>query len=135
MPTCVFLDMKKNHGIEELRARTSSTACGSRSVHETRGSPGGPSSACPHVRICRSGDAFDAKYAEYEEAGVGSRRSTPKIFGGDPDAQVETERRTCCTRTRATRRESKNLGTIRSSNLRTEIVQFADEVPQLASLR
>jgi ribonucleoside-diphosphate reductase alpha chain len=131
-----FLDLKKNHGKEEMRARDLFYAMWipdlfmkrvQEDAHWTLMCP----NECPGLFDIHS-EEFDAKYLEFEEAGKGrktirARELWEKIL----ESQIETGTPYMLYKDAANRKSNqKNLGTIRSSNLCTEIMEYtsADEV-------
>lgn len=131
-----FLDLKKNHGKEEMRARDLFYAMWipdlfmkrvQEDAHWTLMCP----NECPGLYDVHS-EEFDAKYLAYEEAGKGrktirARELWEKIL----ESQIETGTPYMLYKDAANRKSNqKNLGTIRSSNLCTEIMEYtsADEI-------
>jgi len=131
-----FLDLKKNHGKEEMRARDLFYAMWipdlfmkrvQEDAHWTLMCP----NECPGLYDCHS-EEFDAKYLAYEEAGKGrktirARELWEKIL----ESQIETGTPYMLYKDAANRKSNqKNLGTIRSSNLCTEIMEYTspDEI-------
>jgi len=129
-----FLEMKKNHGDEELKARDLFYALWISDLFMERvKEPGGKWSLfCPHE--CPGladvyGPEFVALYTKYEAEGrarkvVEARDLWFKIL----DAQMETGTpyilyKDACN----LKSNQKNLGTIKSSNLCTEILEFSDD--------
>jgi len=131
-----FLDLKKNHGKEEMRARDLFYAMWIPDLFMKRVQEDGSwtlmcPNECPGLYDCHS-DEFDAKYLAYEEAGKGrktirARELWEKIL----ESQIETGTPYMLYKDAANRKSNqKNLGTIRSSNLCTEIMEYtsADEI-------
>ena len=131
-----FLDLKKNHGKEEMRARDLFYAmwvCDlfmKRVEEDTTWTLMCPNE-CPD--LCDVyGEEFDALYLKYESAGKGrktirARELWEKIL----ESQIETGTPYMLYKDAANRKSNqKNLGTIRSSNLCTEIIEYTspDEV-------
>lgn len=131
-----FLDLKKNHGKEEMRARDLFYAMWipdlfmkrvQEDAHWTLMCP----NECPGLYDIHS-EEFDAMYLAYEEAGKGrktirARELWEKIL----ESQIETGTPYMLYKDAANRKSNqKNLGTIRSSNLCTEIMEYtsADEI-------
>lgn len=141
----VFLDMKKNHGVDELRARDLFYALWIPDLFMRRVADGGAwtllcPSKCPDL-VDRWGAAFDAAYEEYERTpGVAVRVvAAQELWFAILDAQIETGTpymlyKDACN----AKSNQQHLGTIRSSNLCTEVVQYSarDEIAvcNLASL-
>jgi ribonucleoside-diphosphate reductase alpha chain len=128
-----FLELKKNHGDEELKARDLFYALWiSDSFMERVKSNAKWSLFCPHECPGLSdvyGDKFVELYEKYESAGkarkvVNARDLWFKIL----DAQMETGTPYILFKDAANRKSNqKNLGTIKSSNLCCEIVQYSDD--------
>ena len=128
-----FLELKKNHGDEELKARDLFYALWiSDSFMERVKSNAKWSLFCPHECPGLSdlyGDRFVELYEQYESEGkarkiVNARDLWFKIL----DAQMETGTPYILFKDAANRNSNqKNLGTIKSSNLCTEVVQYSDD--------
>ena len=125
--TCVKITERRR------RARaTSSTACGSRLHAPGRGRRVGL--FCPHE--CPGdttwGEEFEAKYAHYESSGKCRRTlRAQELWFAILDSQIETGTPYMLYKDAANRKSNQqNLGTLRSSNLCTEIIEFTspDEV-------
>ena len=131
-----FLDLKKNTGKEEMRARDLFFAmwmCDlfmKRVEEDTTWTLMCPNE-CPGLDNVY-GEEFDALYLSYEQAGKGrktirARELWEKIL----ESQIETGTPYMLYKDAANRKSNqKNLGTIRSSNLCTEIIEYTspDEV-------
>jgi ribonucleoside-diphosphate reductase alpha chain len=131
-----FLDLKKNTGKEEMRARDLFFAmwmCDlfmKRVEEDTTWTLMCPNE-CPGLDNVY-GEEFDALYVSYEQAGKGrktirARELWEKIL----ESQIETGTPYMLYKDAANRKSNqKNLGTIRSSNLCTEIIEYTspDEV-------
>lgn len=127
-----FLDMKKNHGAEELRARDLFYALWipdlfmrrvEANMHWTLLCP----SDCPDLVDLHSDD-FEAKYVEYERTVPRRTVKAQDLWGAIIDSQIETGTPYMLYKDACNRKSNqKNWGTIRSSNLCTEIVQFSSE--------
>jgi ribonucleoside-diphosphate reductase alpha chain len=131
-----FLDLKKNTGKEEMRARDLFFAmwmCDlfmKRVEEDTTWTLMCPNE-CPGLDEVY-GEEFDALYTSYEQAGKGrktirARELWEKIL----ESQIETGTPYMLYKDAANRKSNqKNLGTIRSSNLCTEIIEYTspDEV-------
>lgn len=131
-----FLDLKKNHGKEEMRARDLFYAMWIPDLFMQRVQEGGdwtlfdPSEA-PGLFDVHSGE-FEALYHKYEEEGRG-RKTIPaqEVWFAILESQIETGTPYILYKDAANRKSNqKNLGTIRSSNLCTEIMEYTspDEV-------
>ena len=131
-----FLDLKKNHGKEEMRARDLFYAMWVPDLFMKRVEADAEwtlmcPNECPDLYNCHS-DEFDALYTQYESQGKGrktirARELWEKIL----ESQIETGTPYMLYKDAANRKSNqKNLGTIRSSNLCTEIMEYTspDEV-------
>lgn len=131
-----FLDLKKNTGKEEMRARDLFFAMWTSDLFMKRVQDDASwTLMCPNEcsGLCDVyGDEFDALYHKYEAAGKGrktirARELWEKIL----ESQIETGTPYMLYKDAANRKSNqKNLGTIRSSNLCTEILEYTspDEV-------
>ncbi len=133
----VFLDMKKNHGADELRARDLFYALWVPDLFMRRVQEAGKWTLfCPSKcgdLVDLHGEDFDRKYEEYEwTPGVAvATVEAQELWFAILDSQVETGTPYMLYKDACNRKSNqKHLGTIRSSNLCTEIVQFssADEI-------
>ncbi len=131
-----FLDLRKNHGKEELRARDLFYALWIPDLFMERVESNGDwtlmsPDECPGL-FEAYGDEFKALYEKYEREGRG--RKTVKaqdLWFEILEAQIETGTPYMLYKDAANKKSNqKNLGTIRSSNLCTEIMEFTskDEV-------
>ena len=128
-----FLEMKKNHGDEELKARDLFYALWVPDLFMKRVKENGKwSLLCPHE--CHGlddvfGQAFEELYEKYEKEGtvrksVNARDLWYKIL----DAQMETGTPYLLYKDACNKKSNQqNLGTIKSSNLCTEIIQYSDK--------
>jgi ribonucleoside-diphosphate reductase alpha chain len=139
-----FLELKKNHGKEELRARDLFYALWVNDLFMERvESEKDWSLFCPHEAPGLDntyGDEFRKLYTRYEQEGR-AKQTVParKIWFEILKSQIETGSPFMMYKDAANEKSNqKNLGTIKSSNLCTEIVQYTDEnevaVCNLASL-
>jgi len=131
-----FLDLKKNTGKEEMRARDLFFAMWTSDLFMKRVQDDASwTLMCPNEcpGLCDVyGDEFEALYISYETAGKGrktirARELWEKIL----ESQIETGTPYMLYKDAANRKSNqKNLGTIRSSNLCTEILEYTapDEV-------
>ncbi|KAK5014979.1 ribonucleotide-diphosphate reductase subunit rnr1 [Cryomyces antarcticus] len=139
-----FLDLRKNHGKEEVRARDLFYALWIPDLFMKRVEANTTwtlmcPSECPGLADVY-GDEFEELYERYEREGRG--RATiraQKLWYAIIEAQTETGNPYMLYKDACNRKSNqKNLGTIRSSNLCTEIVEYTapDEVAvcNLASL-
>ncbi|KAL7269356.1 ribonucleotide-diphosphate reductase subunit rnr1 [Rhizina undulata] len=140
-----FLDLRKNHGKEEARARDLFYALWIPDLFMRRVETNGEwSMFCPNeapgLADCY-GEEFDALYEKYEKT-PGLPRKTikaQKLWYSILEAQTETGNPFMLYKDSCNRKSNqKNLGVIKSSNLCTEIVEYSapDEVAvcNLASL-
>lgn len=139
-----FLDLRKNHGKEELRARDLFYALWVCDLFMQRVEANEDWSLfCPHeapgLADCW-GAEFEKLYTRYEKEGRARRVvKAQELWFAILDAQVETGTPYLLYKDAANSKSNQqNLGTIRSSNLCTEIIEYtsADEVAvcNLASL-
>ena len=131
-----FLDLRKNHGKEELRARDLFLAMWIPDLFMQRVEEDGDWSLfCPHEAPDLQetyGAAFVALYTRYEREGR-ARRSVParELWNAILEAQIETGTPYLLYKDACNEKSNqKNLGTIKSSNLCTEIIEYTspDEV-------
>ena len=132
----MFLQMRKNHGDEELKARDLFYALWIPDLFMRRVKEDGPWTLfCPASFPNLSkvyGAEFDLLYASYEqqEEQDGCRRRTLKardLWFQILDAQMETGTPYLLYKDSCNRKSNqKNVGVIQSSNLCTEIVQYSD---------
>jgi ribonucleoside-diphosphate reductase alpha chain len=139
-----FLDLRKNHGKEEMRARDLFYALWIPDLFMRRVEEDGEWSLfCPNeapgLQDCW-GEEFEKLYAQYETEGR-SRKvvKAQELWFAILDAQIETGTPYLLYKDAANRKSNQqNLGTIKSSNLCTEIIEYTsiDEVAvcNLASL-
>ena len=139
-----FLDLRKNHGKEEVRARDLFYALWIPDLFMKRVEANSTwtlmcPNECPGLADVY-GDEFEALYEQYEREGRGRETvRAQKLWYAILEAQTETGNPFMCYKDAANRKSNqKNLGTIRSSNLCTEIMEYSapDEVAvcNLASL-
>ena len=139
-----FLDLKKNHGKEENRARDLFYAMWTPDLFMKRVESNQDwTLMCPHE--CPGlydvyGEAFEKLYIKYEQEGKG-RKTIPArdLWNAILESQIETGTPYMLYKDACNEKSNqKNLGTIRSSNLCTEILEYTskDEVAvcNLASL-
>jgi len=131
-----FLDLKKNHGKEEMRARDLFYAMWIPDLFMERVKADGEWSLfCPNeapgLDDCHSGE-FEALYHKYEQEGRARKTvKAQEIWFAILDSQIETGTPYILYKDAANRKSNQqNLGTIRSSNLCTEIIEYTspDEV-------
>jgi len=131
-----FLDLRKNHGKEELRARDLFYALWTPDLFMERVEGGGDWSffcpnECPGLQDA-CGEEFKKLYESYEEQGL-ARETVPARVVWDKivEAQIETGTPYMLYKDSANLKSNQqNLGVIRSSNLCTEILEYTakDEV-------
>jgi ribonucleoside-diphosphate reductase alpha chain len=128
-----FLDLKKNTGKEEMRARDLFFAMWTSDLFMKRVQEDGAwtlmcPNECPGLYDVY-GDEFEKLYTDYEFQGKGrktirARELWEKIL----ESQIETGTPYMLYKDAANRKSNhKNLGTIRSSNLCTEIMEFTSK--------
>ncbi len=131
-----FLDLKKNHGKEEMRARDLFYAMWISDLFMERVQENGPwtlmcPNECPGLSDVHS-EAFEALYIKYEAEGKGRKTiKARELWEKILESQIETGTPYMLYKDAANRKSNqKNLGTIRSSNLCTEIMEYTspDEV-------
>ena len=127
-----FLEMRKNHGDEEMKARDLFYAIWMNDLFMKRVKDNEQWSLfCPHIcpRLSDTyGEEFETLYESYEKSGkaiktVSARDLWFKIL----DAQMETGTPYLLYKDNANSKSNqKNLGTIKSSNLCCEIIEYSD---------
>lgn len=131
-----FLDLRKNHGKEEVRARDLFYALWIPDLFMKRVEENGDWSLmcpneCPGLHEVY-GDEFEALYNKYEKAGkVMKTIKAQKLWYAILECQTETGNPFMLYKDACNRKSNqKNLGTIKCSNLCTEIVEYSapDEV-------
>ena len=131
-----FLDLRKNHGKEEARARDLFYALWVPDLFMKRVEEGGKwtlmcPNECPGLADCW-GAEFEALYTKYEREGRGRKTiDAQKLWWAILDAQVETGTPYILYKDACNGKSNQqHLGTIKSSNLCTEIVEYTapDEV-------
>jgi len=139
-----FLDLRKNHGKEEMRARDLFYALWINDLFMQRVKDNGDWTLfCPHeapgLADC-FGAEFEKLYTDYEAEGRGRRTiKAQELWFAILDSQIETGTPYMLFKDAANSKSNQqNLGTIKSSNLCTEIIEYTskDEVAvcNLASL-
>ncbi len=131
-----FLELKKNHGKEELRARDLFYAMWIPDLFMERVKQDGDWSLfCPNESpglYDSYGGEFEALYHKYEEEGRARKVvKAQELWFAILESQIETGTPYILYKDAANRKSNqKNLGTIRSSNLCTEIMEYTspDEV-------
>ncbi|THV61089.1 ribonucleoside-diphosphate reductase subunit alpha [Flagellimonas alvinocaridis] len=131
-----FLDLKKNHGKEEMRARDLFYAMWIPDLFMKRVEADGEwtlmcPNECPGLFNSHS-EEFEALYTKYEAEGKGRKTIKARdLWEKILESQIETGTPYMLYKDAANRKSNqKNLGTIRSSNLCTEILEYTspDEV-------
>jgi ribonucleoside-diphosphate reductase alpha chain len=131
-----FLDLRKNTGAEEMRARDLFYAMWIPDLFMKRVEEDGNwtlmcPNECPHL-FDTYGDEFEKLYTGYEAVGKGRKTiKARELWEKILEAQIETGNPYMLYKDAANRKSNqKNLGTIRSSNLCTEIMEYTakDEV-------
>lgn len=131
-----FLELKKNHGKEEMRARDLFYAMWTPDLFMKRVEENGEwtlmcPNECPDLYNVH-GEEFDALYTQYEKEGRGRKTIKARdLWEKILESQIETGTPYMLYKDAANRKSNqKNLGTIRSSNLCTEILEYTspDEV-------
>lgn len=131
-----FLDLRKNHGKEEMRARDLFYALWIPDLFMKRVEENGDWSLfspdeCPNLHDSY-GEEFEALYTKYEKEGKARRTvKAQELWFEVLEAQIETGTPYMLYKDAANKKSNqKNLGTIRSSNLCTEIMEYTskDEV-------
>ena len=128
-----FLELRKNHGKEEMRARDLFLALWVCDLFMKRVEADGQWSLfCPNEAKnlhTTYGDEFEALYEKYEKAGK-AKKTVPArdLWNAILEAQIETGNPYMLFKDAANRKSNQNnLGTIRCSNLCTEIIEYSDD--------
>ena len=128
-----FLELKKNHGDEEMKARDLFYALWMPDLFMERVKENGKWSLfCPHECPGLSnvyGDKFKELYKKYEEQGSFKKKMNARdLWFKILDAQMETGTPYILYKDSVNKKSNqKNLGTIKSSNLCSEIAQYSDD--------
>ncbi len=131
-----FLELKKNHGKEEMRARDLFYAMWTPDLFMKRVEEDGEwtlmcPNECPELYDVH-GEEFEKLYEKYEVEGKGRKTiKARELWEKILESQIETGTPYMLYKDSANRKSNqKNLGTIRSSNLCTEILEYtsADEI-------
>lgn len=128
-----FLDLKKNHGKEELRARDLFYAMWTPDLFMKRvETDGNWSFFCPNKAPGLSecwGKEFEEKYEAYEKEGRANRTVKARdLWFKVIQSQIETGAPFMLFKDHANSKSNQqNLGTIKSSNLCTEIIQYTSD--------
>ncbi len=128
-----FLDLRKNHGKEENRARDLFFALWTPDLFMKRVEENGDWSLfcpneCPGLADTY-GEEFEKLYHKYESEGRAKKTiKAQDLWFKVLEAQIETGTPYMLFKDHANRKSNqKNLGTIKSSNLCTEIMEYTDE--------
>ena len=128
-----FREMKKNHGDEEIKARDLFYALWIPDLFMERVRDDGDwtlmcPDKCPGLSDVYS-DKFNELYKRYESEGKGNKTmKARKLWFHILDSQIETGTPYILYKDSANEKSNqKNLGTIKSSNLCTEIIEYSDD--------
>ncbi|WP_116790445.1 ribonucleoside-diphosphate reductase subunit alpha [Flavobacterium psychrotrophum] len=128
-----FLDLRKNHGKEEMRARDLFLAMWIPDLFMKRVQEDSTwtlmcPNECPNLYNVHS-DEFDELYLKYEAENRGRKTiKARELWEKILESQIETGLPYMLYKDAANRKSNqKNLGTIRSSNLCTEIMEYTSE--------
>jgi len=128
-----FLDLRKNHGKEEMRARDLFLALWVCDLFMKRVEADGQWSLfCPNEAKnlhTTHGAEFEALYEQYEKEGKAKKTIPARdLWNAILEAQIETGNPYMLYKDSANEKSNqKNLGTIRCSNLCTEIIEYSDD--------
>ena len=128
-----FLDLKKNHGKEEMRARDLFYAMWIPDLFMKRVESNEDwtlmcPNECPGLYDCHS-EEFEKLYLNYEKEGKGRKTiKARELWEKILESQIETGTPYMLYKDACNRKSNqKNLGTIRSSNLCTEILEYTSQ--------
>ena len=128
-----FLQMRKNHGDEEMKARDLFYALWIPDLFMKRVKENGKwtlmcPDECPGLSELY-GEKFEALYEKYEKENRGKKSvNAREIWFKILDSQIETGTPYMLYKDAANKKSNQqNLGTIKSSNLCTEIIEFSNE--------
>lgn len=128
-----FLELRKNHGAEEERCRDLFTAMWIPDLFMKRVEQNGDwclmdPDECPGLQDAY-GDKFVELYEQYEKEGRYRKKvKAQNIWMGILKSQIETGTPYLCYKDSVNiKSNQKNIGTIRSSNLCSEILEYSDE--------
>ena len=131
-----FLDLRKNHGKEELRARDLFLALWISDIFMERVKTNGdwtlfsPNEVPGLIDAYDDGEnkAFSDLYQKYESEGKGKTIKARELWAKVLESQIETGTPYMLYKDPANAKSNqKNLGTIKSSNLCTEILEYTDK--------
>ena len=128
-----FMQMRKNHGDEEMKARDLFYALWIPDLFMKRVKEDGIwtlmcPDKCPGLSDVY-GDEFEELYTRYEEENKGNKTMKARdLWFQMLDSQIETGTPYMLYKDAANKKSNqKNLGTIKSSNLCTEIIEYSDD--------
>lgn len=127
-----FLELRKNTGAEQFRARDLFYALWIPDLFMQRVEQGGDwtlmsESECPGLSDVY-GTAFNALYEKYESEGKGTTIKAQTLMGKIIEAQIETGQPYMLYKDSINEKSNqKNIGVIKSSNLCAEIVEYSDK--------
>ena len=127
-----FLELKKNHGNELEKARDLFYALWIPDLFMKRVQEKGMwtlmcPNQCPGLSDCY-GEEFEKLYTQYESEGKGTQIEAQKIWHSIYISQIEVGMPYILFKDACNRKSNqKNLGTIKSSNLCTEIIEYSDK--------
>ena len=128
-----FLQLRKNNGTEENRARDLFYALWIPDLFMKRVESDGDwtlmcPNECPGLHECW-GEKFEALYHQYEKEGRGRKTIKAQwLWNQIIDSQIETGTPYMLYKDHCNKKSNQqNLGTIKSSNLCTEIVEYTDK--------
>ena len=129
----MFLQLRKNHGDEELKARDLFYALWVPDLFMERIKAGQNwTLMCPDICPGLSdvwGDEFKTLYEKYEREGRGKTMMARDLWFQILDAQMETGTPYLLYKDACNKKSNQqNLGTIKSSNLCSEIIQYSDKM-------
>lgn len=131
-----FLDLRKNHGKEEMRARDLFLALWTADLFMKRVKENGkwtlfsPDEVPGLIDAYDDGEnkAFTNLYEQYENEGKGKTIQARELWSRILESQIETGTPYMLYKDAANAKSNqKNLGTIKSSNLCTEILEYTDK--------
>lgn len=127
-----FLDLKKNHGSEAERSRDLFYALWLSDIFMRRVKADSDwTLICPSVApdlVDLHGKAFEEAYEKYESEGVGKTIKARSLWAAILNSQIETGTPYLCYKDSCNAKSNQqNLGTIRSSNLCAEIIQYSSK--------
>ena len=131
-----FVELRKNHGKEEMRARDLFLAIWTPDLFMRRIENDQEWSLfCPNVAKGLSevyGEEFEKLYTKYESEGLALKTVKARdLWGHILKAQIETGTPYILYKDACNQKSNqKNIGTIKSSNLCTEIIEYSDDKEQ-----